>query len=382
MSSANTLTSLIPSIYAGVNVVAQEPVGLINAVAKDINGEGAGKDQVITVPIVPSVSTSSITAGAYAADSGGQVIGNAQITMSNLKKTEIMWSEEEKKAFETNGTYSKTLEDQFAEGFRALRNDVEGTIAALYYKASRAYGTAGTTPFASSMDVLSEVDKILTDNGAPKMGRSCVVNTAASAKLRSLASLNNAAAAGGSEVLRQGNLIDIFGFGIKESSQIKSHTKGTATGMDCTAVEPVGETTITVDGSNSGTILAGDIITNTTASDPNKYVVQSATASGAADGNIIIAKPGLLKATTINDELVIGDSYVANMAFHRNAFQLVARPAAGGDSAVDEMFVQDPATGLIFRVAVYKQYMQTKIEIQLCWGIQVVKPEFLTILLG
>ena len=84
----------------------------------------------------------------------------------------------------------------------------------------------------------------------------------------------------------------------------------------------------------------------------------------------------------IDDELVIGDSYVANMAFHKNAFQLVARPAAGGDSAVDEMLVQDPVTGLIFRVAVYEQYMQTKIELQICWGIQVVKPEFLAILLG
>lgn len=77
--------------------------------------------------------------------------------------------------------------------------------------------------------------------------------------------------------------------------------------------------------------------------------------------------------------------YVANMFFHRNAIQLVARapkvPSAG-DSAFDRTSVVDPATGLVYTISAYKQYKQISYEIGLAWGCAVVKPEWIGILKG
>ena len=60
---------------------------------------------------------------------------------------------------------------------RAAVNEMEAYVAAVAYKgASRAYGTAGTSPFATNITPLAQVLKILKDNGAPwQDGRlSCV----------------------------------------------------------------------------------------------------------------------------------------------------------------------------------------------------------------
>ena len=66
-----------------------------------------------------------------------------------------------------------------------------------------------------------------------------------------------AQAAGGDE-FRRGVLFPLDGLDIRQSAQVKLHTKGTATGMDVDlqAGYGVGDTTIHVDGGDGGTILA------------------------------------------------------------------------------------------------------------------------------
>jgi hypothetical protein len=382
---ANTLTNLIPDLYEALDVVSRELTGFIPAVSMDNQVARAAVNETVRIPVTQAQSTAANTPAVTPPDTGDQTIDNETITITTSKHVPVRWNGEQTLGYGNTGLFSNTRADQFAQAMRALVNEIETDIASEYIRSSRAYGTAGTTPFASSLEDAAELKKILDDNGAPSSDRHIVINTTAGVKLRTLANLNQTNTAGTDATLRRGVLLPVFGFDIRESAQIQSHTKGTATGMDCTAIEPIGEVTIAVDGSDSGTILAGDILTNVTGADPNKYVVLSATASGAASGNIVIGKPGLLQATAINDELALGANYVANMAFHRSAIHLATRMPAmpeGGDLAEDSVIITDPNSGLSFEAALYKQFLQNVIHIRIAWGTKLIKPEHTTILLG
>jgi hypothetical protein len=109
------------------------------------------------------------------------------------------------------------------------------------------------------------------------------------------------------------------------------------------------------------------------------------TGLAATTGDIVLNAPGLRVAAADTDEMTIGNTYTGNLAFHRSAIELCVRaPAmpAGGDAAVDTMIVQDPWSGLLFEIAVYKGYMKTMIEVRCLYGAKVWKPNHVATLLG
>lgn len=381
---ANTITNLVPTLYEALDVVSREMTGFIPAVTLDAQASMAAKDQTIRVPIAPASTAADITPATAAPDTGDQTIGNATITISKARAVPIRWTGEEWGSLSGN-TKNQMLRNQFAQAMRTLVNEIEADLADLYKKSSRAYGTAGTTPFASTLSEIPQVLKILKDNGAPQNDLQLIMNTAAGANLRALGQLSKANEAGSDQLLRRGVLLDMYGFMLRESAQVKLHTKGTATGYDVNNGPgyAVGDTTIVVDGSDSGTILAGDVVT--WAGDTNKYIVASATASGAASGNIVLNAPGL-QATLANAvEGTTGNSYTANLAFSRSAIILAARAPMvpeGGDLAVDRMTVVDPVSGIPFTIAMYKEYHRVHYEVSLAWGVSCIKPEHVATLLG
>ena len=389
---ANTLTGLIPTIYEALDMVVKEPIGFIPSVTINPDGKNlarAAKDQTITYPVAPASTAADITPAQQAPDTGDQTVGYGELTISKARAVPVRWNGEESQSLKTGDRpqLQNIKRDQFAQAFRTLRNEIETDLASLYTKASRAYGTAGTTPFASDLTMTAELAKILTDNGCPDDGgRSYIVDTTAGVNLKKLVNLNQANTAGTDETLRRGLLLPIHGFNIKESGQVASHTAGTMTGADCTAVEPIGETTIACDGSDAGTVLAGDVVTTDNAGDANKYVVNSgSTLTGNASGNFILNNPGMRVATVIADEWTIGSAYTANLAFHKSAIVLITRLPAlpdEGDMAADRYVVQDPFTGIAYEISVYKEYKQVHYEVAAVWGYACIKQEFMAIGLG
>ncbi|HNG13798.1 MAG TPA: hypothetical protein PL173_12005 [Saprospiraceae bacterium] len=399
MADLNTLTGCIPSIFAARDEVSRELVGMIPAVRIDATSEQAALNQTVTVRQYPSIAASTaVTPGAYAPDSGGRTINPVTMSITKVQMIPIQFTHEERKSIEAG--YDDILKDAFSQAFRTLGNEVEYDLTtAAYQNASRGYGTPGTNPFASSNAILAQMGKILDDNGAPGKNvpgmRTIVMNTAAGAAFRSLANNISAYAAGTDATLRQGTLLNTLGFDLKESAQIRNHTKGTMTGAQIAAAgEAAGQTTLSLDGSDSGTVLKGDLIkfgtgggAGTGTDYDTLYALQDAThtLSGAASGNIVIGAPGLLVARVDNDEATLAANYTANLAFSRNAIVLMARAPAqlpSGKSNVQVMFVQDPVTGIIFEVSMYDQYRQSHIEVALAWGVKVIKPEHVAIMVG
>jgi len=381
----NTITGLIPTLYEALNVVSRELVGFIPSVSRDSKLERAAKGQTIRSPITPAAQTHDITPGDIPSNDGDQTISHTDITISKSKYAPVRWEGEEE--ISLGDMYDPTTRDQFAEAMRALVNEVEEDIGALFVHASRAYGTPGTPPFGSNLNDAAQVLKILKDNGAPKTGRQLVIGTSAGTNLLSLTQLTNVNQAGTNETLRNGVILPAFGMDIRESAGIQTKTPGTVTNATVTGANALGATTINVTTGSGGSVslTAGDYIT--IAGDSGKYVVASNVTIGASStGNVVIAAPGLQEATTGGEAITTAStSFEASMAFSRSALHLVTRAPAMpriGDAASDVLDIADPVSGLGFQVAAYKQYRRVKFEVGLAWGVACIKPEHLALLIG
>jgi hypothetical protein len=308
-----------------------------------------------------------------------QVIGNSPLTLSKNKYAGFSWTGEETYSVDQGPGFLTIRQGQIAQAFRALVNEMENDVCdALALGASRAFGTAGTTPFASTLGDSAQVRKILDDNGAPASGRSLVINTSAGAALRTLGQLTKANEAGTAMTLRDGELLNLHGFSVRESAQINNATAGTGSGylINEASGYAVGATSLTLD-TGTGTILAGDIITIGT----NKYVVKTALASNV----VVIESPGLVDAVANNAEVTVNATSARNLAFSSDAIVLATRLPifpSEGDLAIDNEVITDPRTGISFDLRVYPGDGMVLYRIHALWGWKVLKPAHSALLLG
>ena len=379
---ANVLTDLAADIYKAADVVGRELVGFIPAVTVNADGsERVAKGDVVRASFTRAASVVDVTEAMTIPEGTDQTVDSKTLTISNTRAVQIPYTGEDVRHLNNGIGFETVYGDQIAQAMRALVNEIEADLAEEAYKnASRAFGTAGTTPFGSNFSEVAEIRQILADNGMPMNDgqASLVLNTVAGTNLRQLAQLQKANESGGTDLLRQGVLLDLQGLMMRESAQVQSHTKGTgASYLLNDASSAVGDTTIAADG-GTGTILAGDIVTFAGTTD--KYVVNTA----LSGGSFAIGAPGLRAAESDNDAITVGNSYTANVAFHRRALELAIRPLAEPPSSLasDTMTVSDATSGLTFTVSVYPGYHKSMIEVSVAWGVKAWKPDFIATLLG
>lgn len=384
---SNTLTNLIPDVYAALDVVSRELVGFIPSVARNSSADRIALNQTLRVFQTPTnTAGENITPAMALPSASNQTIANKTVTLAYSRAFPFSWSGEEQYAMNTGPGYLNIRQDQIAQALRAACNEIESFVATTAYKAaSRAYGTAGTTPFASDVSASAQLRKILDDNGAPASGRSLIINTSAGASLRTLEKLTKVNEAGTGMTLRDGELLNLHGFSIKESAQVVDHTAGTgASATTNTAGYAVGDTVITLASAGTGTIVAGDVIT--IQGDTNKYTVVSGDTDVSNGGTITIAAPGLRKAIAASAKTItVAADHAANVAFTQNAIVLATRVPAlppEGDIAIAREVITDPRSGLSFELAVYPGYRMNRYEIGINYGATVIKPEHAAVLLG
>lgn len=379
---ANTLTNLIPSLYASLDIVSRELVGIIPCATRDSTAERAAVGQNVFAFKSPAAVATNITPGVTPPDDGDQTMGSVSLTITKARRVPFRWNGEEERGLNNNGSGAAAIKTaQITQAMRTLVNEMEvDLVNAARVASSRAYGTAGTTPFASTLGDPAQLRKILDDNGAPQNDRCLIIDTTAGAALRTLAQLTKANEAGTSLTLREGQLLDLHGFSIHESAGVVVNTKGTGASYTTnTAGYAVGATAITLI-TGTGTILAGDVITF--AGDTNKYVVETALTGGV----VTLAAPGLRVAIpTSATAVTVGANYTGNIGFSQSSLMLATRAPAlpdGGDLAVDRMTITDPRSGISFEVAMYPQYRQMQYEVSAAWGVKGIKAPHSAILLG
>ena len=380
---SNTLTGLIPSLYASLDVVSREMAGFIPAVTRDATLDRAAKGQLVTIHEAPSAAAGDITPAMTVGGAADQVIGSTTVTINKSRAVPFSWSGVEQNGLDNNGAgYAAIRNNQITQAMRTLVNEMEADIGATVAGAGSAVGVAGTTPFGTSLTESAYSLKALKDRGAPGSDLQMVIDTSAGANMRTLSNLTKANEAGDDRMLRQGVLLDVHGFAIRESAGVANHTAGTAASAATdSSGYAVGDTVITLKAAGTGTLLAGDSITF--AGDANIYVVEIG--AGSVSGATITLASGLLEPISGEVAITVSADAVQNAAFDRSAIVLAARLPElpeEGDLAVDRTVITDPHSGLSFEVSVYMGYKMIRYEIGLSWGTALIKPEHASILLG
>ncbi len=385
---ANTLTDLVPDLYAALDVVSRELVGMIPAVTMDARVDRAAEGQNVIVPIAPASASSSITPAMSVPAAADQVFTNTAIVINKAKAVPFSWEGNEQVGLNSGVGYGNLRVNQIAQAMRTLVNEIEADLCGLQSTFSRAYGTAATTPFGTAGDFTdaSQALKILKDNGSPLFDNQLVVNTSAGANF--LGKQGNSSVQFDATIMRQGVFQTVSGMDIRESGQVVTQTAGAmASATTSASALTVGQTVLPLATAGTGVVAAGDVIT--LANDTNKYVVTAVSFAGAnpASGDTItIAAPGLLKAqASATRAITVIATSARNMAFNRSAIVLATRMPQRpqeGDMALDVMTIQDPRSGLAFEVSIYPGYRKIRYEIALAWGVKNIKPAHTALLLG
>lgn len=383
---ANVLTDLASDIQRALEIQTRATVGFIPSVSLNTGSEQAAQNQTVrSLTTVEGTVNESVSPSMTIPEGDDNTLGNTTMTLNKVVNAQIPFTGEDVAFLNGGAGFETAYGALFNRKINGMMKKIEAHCAlTAHLGASRAVGTAGTTPFASNFDIVAEGRQILFDNEVPvDDGRtSLILNSVAGTKMRNLAQLQKANEAGGDDLVRQGTLLDLQGVMIKESTQVQSHTAGAGTGYDANGAGAVGDATITLDGGTVNTtgIKAGDVVTF--AGDSNKYVVNTGLTS--TGGDIVLNLPGLQEVLADTTEMTIGSDFTGNVMLHQDAMELAVRPMATSlaSAADDAEIFTDPITGITILVEVYGGYKKAMIDLTLVYGAKVWDSRGVALVMG
>lgn len=374
----NTYTDLVNDTYAALNVVSRENADFVANVTRDSSLDRTPLGATFRIPVGPAISGQDRVVGMALPAAAYTATSNNNGTITNDREFPFSWTGGDQRNLDSGPGHLTIQQNNIAEAMRAAINEMDATVSAVARKgASRAYGTAGTTPFASSLADSAQVKKILDANGAPKTNRILAVSGDSAVNILSLTQLTKVNEGGTSAVQRDGQLINLHGFKFIESANLSTVTKGTGASYVLDGAHAIGATTITLK-TGSGTVLAGDFLTIGS----HKYGVKTGL---AAAGALTINAPGLLAAGSDGATVTVGNNFTPNVAYARSAIVLATRlpdMPAEGDMATMSEIITDPLTGISFELRCYPGKGMVTYCLAACWGAAVIKPEHVAVLLG
>lgn len=370
--STNTLTNLVPDAYVALDVVSRELTGFLSSVTRDATADRVAEGQSVRSFIAPKNSAAGDIAPSMTGPNAAyQAIDNVAITIQKQRFAPFSWTGEEEYAVDQGPGYLNIRQAQIAQAIRTLVNEMEKQVYDIAAPdVSRSTGTAAGSPFGSNLNELTELKKILDDNGAPATNRSLIIGTDDGAILRQKTQLTNVNQAGDNATLRDGELLNLFGFSVKESAQISSIADSGVTGtkIDKAAGFAAGDTVLVIkDG--SGTISAGDIVTIGNFN----YGVAAATAT-----SLTLNSPGLQEAAANNATVTVVADSSRLLGFSQDAICLATRlPQApqDGDQALGRETITDPRSGISFEFVKWPGYDMNTYHVRASFGVSVISPE-------
>jgi len=385
--------NMFTRLVSGVVMAARENAVMPKYVNKDLAASLAQQGSKVTVRVAGAVTVRDVVPGPTPPSTAEAAPTTFDVSLDYFKEAPFKLISRDLSGLDKKGSY---IEDQIAESGRAIANAVDNSLLTLYKKSPFSTGTAGTTPFSTSLSALQSASAVLYANlvspNAPD--RTLLLDPYAYGNAMGLNQLANAQSFGTTDVIREGRIVRALGFNWDQDQNTPYHTKGTATGTPLTnGVQAIGVTSLVTDGwtaSVTGILKEGDIIT--IAGDPNPYVVTAdVTSNGAGAATIPISNgflnrtAGLLVACADNAAITVVGSHRVNLAFHKNFALIASRPLDRIEGVPQQSLRKvwpDPISGVIYTIKITERHEEYEFSVQALWGVRQVRPEFCCRILG
>ena len=377
----NTLTNLQPTRYSVAQEVSAEPFGIINGINANFDDKGVAIDDKVSVPVAPARSagayspTMNLNNGLAGTDA---IAGKVDVEITANRYTSWHLTGEQEKSLQNGGNDQEWFRQIIAQGMRTLRNEADvAAYDAIKKGASRALGTAGSTPFSTGVDELADMNNLLYNLGAPMTDAQFVMSAAARVKFMKTGVYQYAYANGSEADRKAGILSREFGFSLRASAGITKHTQGAAANYALNAGVAAGGTTLDVK-TGTGAAAAGSVFT--VGSDEDKYILNAAITANTND--FLINRPGLANAAEADDALGFVGDYTPCLAFERSAVVGVFRPPyIPANANIEQVLVSD-SLGMTYLLCRVIGDGVVTWRLHIAYGIQVVQPEHVALLLG
>jgi hypothetical protein len=375
---ANTLTAIMPKILARGLMVLREQAIMPRLVNGDYSTEAREKGDTIDIPVPTAVTVTDVTPSSTPVTYDDTTPEKVQITLQNWKKAGFHLSDKDMVEVDSNLHF---IPMQMGEAVRGIANAINDDIFDEYLGVYGYAGTAGTTPFATTVNAATDARKVLNQQLCPRDSRRGVIDYEAEANMLALAQFSDVDKVGTADIKINGEVGRKFGFDWYTDDVVPLHTCGTlaSSGVVVVAsVASVGVSSITVQASATGTILQGDVFT--IAGHTQTYVVTNNPGSITAGANKVLdISPRIKTESAAALVVTFKRSHRVNLAFHRDAFAFATRPLmeanAGNELGNRMLSMQDPVSGLVMRLEVSRQHKRTVWELDVLWGAKLVRPE-------
>lgn len=378
---ANTTTAIVQDLTGAMLSQLRANSVMPRLVNTDYSPLAASPTTTIRVPTTPTATVAAISPSATQSANTDTTYPGVDVTLDQWYASEFYLTDKDKAEI-GRGIIPK-------RAMASLASVVDHVDAAIFTAgknyASRALGTAGTTPFASQALAVDTMTQ-LSVNKAHKNDRHVVADPLAAANILTLSSFGESTFVGDYAAMLDGAYNGNRRIGAQwwenQNAGI-THTAGTASALyDVSTEHAVGSTTIACD-TGTGTILAGDVVTF--GSDPNQYVVLSSV-GGATVTSITIGAPGLRQVAADDAAIAVistgSEHTVSALAFQREAIVFASRPSMGSDATAGIQAMSDPVSGLSLTMEVTRQNYQDKWSLSVLYGTAGVQSEGILQVLG
>lgn len=375
----NTLTNVTPLLLAqGVMALRQQAI-MTRLVNRSYDSQAAQQGNVVQIPIPSAMSARAITPSVTINSNVDFSPTAVNVTLDFWYEAPFQFSDSDVLSV-SNGTDSM----QANAAIKALVNEVDGYILGKHIRFYNHAGAAGTTPFATTINVAGTVRMKMNRDLAPVDDRRVVLDPAAEANALLLSNILQFDQRGDQGGIVNGSIGRKLAMDWYMDQNITTFTPGTgwATGYSASTVAgAVGDTTLNIlNATSSGTVKIGDIFSH----GGYDYVLTAAATATATTQFAVAFYPPLKAAIATGCAItVVATAYTANLVFHRDAIAWASRPlldigGVGNIMASDT----DPISGLALRLETSRQYKQTTFSYDILGGANVVRRELGAKILG